>query len=63
MIFEIGKFGKFLEFSKLGNEKTYRIFFNLENKNLVPKIDKFRDCSSIRYSALLAIFSILIFAL
>ena len=37
MIFEIGKFGKFLEFSKLGNEKTYRIFFQFRKQKFGSK--------------------------
>ena len=40
-----------------------RFFFNLENRNLALKIGKFWNCSSIRYSALLAILPIVIFPL
>ena len=43
MIFEIVKFGKFLE------------FFFMENHNLISKIGKFWFCASIRYSALFVI--------
>ena len=62
MIFEIVKFGKLLEFFKLKIQKFSKNS-NLEKQNLVSKIDKFWNCSSIRYSALFEIRPILIFAL
>ena len=45
------------------NSQIHRIFTNLENQNLAPKIRKFWNCSFIRYSALLASSLIFIFAL
>ena len=79
-IFEIVKFGTFLELwnsrhfwnckiweifriLKIRKMKNFQNFLNLYNQNLAAKVGKFWNCSSTRYSALLAIFPILIFAL